>query len=437
MDKTQDESITTGPATDEADDLGHDRPARRRPTLDPAEARERIARGEAIEDVRIVGLVLRGSFERPVVLRNVTLVRPAVEQADFAADVLFEHCILEKPRFGPKATFADLNFRASTLSKPSFRGIKVAGSFRLDTVIVRGQFAMFDCVFGGRARFWNARFGGWVQAERCQFNAEADFRSIHAEEGFVIDGCTFADAALFRGATCVKKWDASGSTFHGLLDLSKSKLHDFVYLETIVQGPGQRFAFHNALAERLLIRTDQLVGRIESEEAGDHTRALEEYGLLKRAFEGLHRYDQEDWAFYRFKVNQRRSQKRSWDRPWTKLSQFADWLLLDLGCGYGTNPLRAVRAALLIMLVFGLVYVAGAEGLYVEKFPFNGRGGMSYFPNRLIVGLLTSVSVFTSGFGSLRDTAQGLMNIPLILESLLGTFLWGLFIVAFSRKVIR
>ena len=33
---------------------------------------------------------------------------------------------------------------------------------------------------------------------------------------------------------------------------------------------------------------------------------MQEYGLLKRVFEGLHRYEQEDWAFYRFKVNQRR-----------------------------------------------------------------------------------------------------------------------------------
>ncbi len=88
------------------------------------------------------------------------------------------------------------------------------------------------------------------------------------------------------------------------------------------------------------------------------------------------------------------------------------------------------------MLLFGLIYVVGAEALYIEKPPFPDRG-LDYLPNRLLIGFLTSVSVFTSGFGSLRDTAQGWMNLPLIVESLLGTFLWGLFIVAFSRKVIR
>ena len=54
-----------------------------------------------------------------------------------------------------------------------------------------------------------------------------------------------------------------------------------------------------------------------------------------------------------------------------------------------------------------------------------------------MIGALTSVSAFTSGFGDVRDAAQGWMNVPLIAESLLGTLLWGLFIVAFSRKVIR
>ena len=52
--------------------------------------------------------------------------------------------------------------------------------------------------------------------------------------------------------------------------------------------------------------------------------------------------------------------------------------------------------------------------------------------------LAFSPAAFTSGFGDLRDVARGgVMNVLLIVESLLGTLLWGLFIVAFSRKVIR
>jgi hypothetical protein len=251
----------------------------------------------------------------------------------------------------------------------------------------------------------------------------------------VLAGCQFRSDAWFRGVTVLKKWDAGASRFEALLDLSKAKLHDFVYLEGIEQGAGQLFAFANALAERILVRAEQLSGRLASERSGDHAQAMQEYGLLKRVFEGLHRYEQEDWAFYRFKVNQRRCKARSWRRPWSKLAGFADWLLLDQGCGYGTNPLRAVRAAFAIILTFALIYASGVESLHIELAPF--AGPKETLANRLMIGALTSVSAFTSGFGDIRGAAQGWMNLPLIAESLLGTLLWGLFIVAFSRKVIR
>jgi SAM-dependent methyltransferase len=67
--------------------------------------------------------------------------------------------------------------------------------------------------------------------------------------------------------------------------------------------------------------------------------------------------------------NQRLAKPRSWRNPWSKLSQLGDWLLLDLGCGYGTNPARAIRAALLIILAFALIYAVGIEMLNVERTP--------------------------------------------------------------------
>ena len=83
-------------------------------------------------------------------------------------------------------------------------------------------------------------------------------------------------------------------------------------------------------------------------------------------------------------------------------------------------------------------WVIGAPGigwLHVDQTPF--EGGKWSVGNRLMIGVTTSVAAFTSGFGDLRDAGQGWMNVPLIVESLLGTLLWGLFIVAFGRKVIR
>jgi hypothetical protein len=75
--------------------------------------------------------------------------------------------------------------------------------------------------------------------------------------------------------------------------------------------------------------------------------------------------------------------------------------------------------------------MVGIDNLHVDRVPFSGAP--STLPNRILIGLQTRVAAFTSGFGDLRDTGRGLMSLPLIAESLLGTLLRGLFIVAFSR----
>ena len=405
-------------------------------TIPPDEAIARLRRGEKLENVRIVGLRLKGDIPFRVTFRNVTLVRLLIEGATFAEDVAFQGCTIHGIKTSKSVNFVKgLSFQGSTLHKATLQGLTVNGSFRCDNTNVHGQFFVNKTKFAGSARFWEASFHGWVQFQDCDFAEQADFRSIHVDQGFVCDRCHFHKDVLFRGATVSKKWQADGTKFEGLLDFSKAKLHDFTYLESIVQGPETRFAFSNAVAERVLVRPDQLEGRLASEKEGKHAVAMQEYGFLKRIFEGLHRYEHEDWAFYRFKVNQRLSRPRSWRNPGSKLAQFFDWLLLDLGCGYGTNPGRAIRAALLIIVGFGAVYAVGIELLSVDKPPFAGPA--TTLPNRLMIAALTSVSAFTSGFGDIRGAAQGWMNLPLIAESLLGTLLWGLFIVAFSRKVIR
>src|SRR5262249_31587322 len=127
-----------------------------------------------------------------------------------------------------------------------------------------------------------------------------------------------------------------------------------------------------------------------------------------------------------------------WLRPWTKFFQFLDWLGLDVGCGYCTDPFRAVRTAALLILVFAVIYIVGIQSLYLDeptKTPFGGPA--TQWDKRNAMGVFKSVDGFISGVSGINEMAHGWMNVPLIVESLLGTLLWGLFIVAFSRKVIR
>lgn len=174
-----------------------------------------------------------------------------------------------------------------------------------------------------------------------------------------------------------------------------------------------------------------------SEVEGRYSDARHEYGLLKASYQVQHRFDEEDWALHRFKINQRRGKVRSWARPWTKLAQLCDLVFLDWGCGYGTKPNRAVTTAFVLMLVFALIYAAGIHQFEMAAPPLDHLP-KEHWANRGLFGLLTTVSVFTSGFGGgqLHD-AHGWVLVPLAIEAVLGTLLWGLFVVAFSRKVIR
>ncbi|MCE9567219.1 MAG: pentapeptide repeat-containing protein [Planctomycetes bacterium] len=415
----------------------HHGPGDTRPEMPASDVYELIKAGKPVENVRVRRLKLKGEFPATVTFKNCVLSQMEVGAATFRGDLTFVGCSLDRPIFGKPVTVeGHLGFNACTVSKSRFFQLTVVGKAFFNGAEFRGKAYFEKCVFRQKVSWWEAKLECWGEFKSCEFYQDADFRSVHCDQGLIFTGCTFADDFLLRGATVHKKFQADGCRFEKLFDMSKAKLHDFVYLEGIEQGPEMKFAFANAVAERLLVRPEQVEGRLASELSGQHEQAMHEYGLLKKCCQGQHRFNDEDWAFYRFKVNQRLATKASWNRPWTKVRRFCDWLFLDIGCGYGTNPARAVRMAVVIILGFATLYGAGVEQFHAEKLPFPDDE-VTDTSNRVMIGLITSVSVFTSGMGGIREIAKGWMNVPVMVESVLGTLLFGLFIVAFSRKVIR
>ena len=404
--------------------------------LTPQQVLELLRAGKEVFNARVRKLRLKGPFDLPVRFRNCTLIQPELEGATFAADVTFVHCSIDRLSVTRGCVFAaGLDFGHSVLNKPTFSKMTVKGLFNAGFVEVKNKLAFSDNTFEGKASFWEAKLLCWVDVKGCDFKQEADFRSVHCGQGFVLTKNTFRGDFLFRGSSVPKKFSADGSRFEKALDLSKAKLPDFCYLEGIESGPDMRFAFLNAVAERILVNPEQVTGRLASEQEGRHADAMHEYGTLKKSYQTLHRFDHEDWAFYRFKVNQRRAKPTRWLNPLGKARRFCDWLFLDVGCGYGTHPGRAVRMALCIILGFALLYACNVESFYAEKPPFDGD--KTDLGNRLMIGFVNSVSVFTSGMGGIREIAKGWINVAVMIESIMGTLLFGLFIVAFSRKVIR
>lgn len=412
-------------------------PADGRVEMTSDEAVAALLQGKPLAHLRIVRLKLRGEFPLPIDLRGVTLVRPEFDRATFKGGVAMVGCRIDRPRIARCVFEQGWNLGGTTLVRAQIHECKWLGPWRCANLEVLGSLRVGHCHFGDETSFWDAKLCGWTDFVDCEFFGEADFRSFHADEGVVFNGCRFQNEVKFRGSTVTKKFDLGTSSFASLLDLSRAKLHDFAYLEGIQQGPNQSFAFENTVADRIHIRPEQLAGRLKCENERNYYAAMHEWGLIKRIYQNLNRYEEEDWAFYRFKVCQRKAHHRSWWRPWTKVAQFMNWMMLDLGCEYGTNPGRAVRAVTLLTLLFAVIYFLGFDKFHVDHAPI-ADWPSDHVVNKGIFALMTSLLVFTSGLaGDVMDRAHGWMLLPLAVEATLGTILWGLFIVAFSRKVIR
>jgi len=407
--------------------------------MDPIPAIQTLREKGTLKDVMIRGSVrLSGEFPQGVKLDNCTVRRLQIGEVQISGDMTMVGCNIRTLRFVEKSHLSgNVIIKSTKIGRLGMMKSTFDAAFRLEESTVTDGLRIGRCQFDGQVRLWNTRFHCWVDFLDCKFAAEADFRSFHADEGFVIQRSRFDDSFLMRGATVAKKFDLGSSHFAGFVDFSKAKFHDFAYMDRIEQGDDQRFAFANTIADRMLLRPEQLAGRLAAEQSGKWEEAAQEYGMLKRNFETLHRYDDEDWAFYQFKVCQRRARARKSINPLRRTLQLLDFVLLDLGCGYGTRPFRAVGSALVIMAICAVFFMVGIGCFDVSTPPIDGQP-MESWANRTIYGLTTSVSVFTSGFSCEQlNNASGWVLLPLSIEALLGTLLWGLFIVAFSRKVIR
>ncbi len=396
--------------------------------------------GQSIDRVGIIQVDLSGEYEKNINFLFVHIKKLVINQAQFHKLASFVNCQIEHLIIKGSTFHQSFSLKNSKIKNISIDSSEFMQSFNAEKASFENKFIFNKVIFRQKLRFWEAVFSDWINWNYCEFHGEVDMRSTFCESGFCGKESRFYEDIKFRGMHLAMKWEAPQCTFEKLIDFSKAKLHDFVYLEDIIQGENQRWAFMNTISERILIRPAQVEGRLLSEEEGNYTQAMREYGILKKAFEHEHRYDDDDWAFYRFKVNERKAEsttRRFWEKPFGVIKDALDWLFLDWGCGYGTSPMRAVRSALLLILLFAVFYTVFFDKVHpIENLPFPHHD-KNHILNQFGVSVLISVAAFTSGFGDLKEAVADWLNIPLMIEALLGTLMWGLFIVAFGRKVIR
>ena len=394
------------------------------------EAVRRLQLGRGLSGVEVHDLTLNGEFGR-LRFEGVTLVRPVFNGVR-AERLEIKSCKVSQAALTDLVVEEDVPINRSQVESIRWRRGSVGGRLNLSDSEF-GTVSMRDITIAGRIRAWESRFTGWVELRGIAFLGLADFRSLTCEQGLLFSECVFENDLLMRGTQVQGRFDLADSELNGCVDLERSKLYDFVYLEHVQQGSGQTWRFLNMLGRHVLIGREQVEGRLTSELQGDFETAAAEYSLLRRIWGDLDRHQEEDWAFHNFKVASRHARSRSWRNPWSKISGFFEWLLLDKGCGYGTNPLRALYTGAVVVVLFGFVYAAGSD-VFMQSEAAASLAPSDDPGDRLVFGLLMSASVFAANFEQVA-LVSGWMALAVITEAGLGLLLFGLFVVAFSERL--
>jgi hypothetical protein len=328
-----------------------------------------------------------------------------------------------------------------------------------DKKIILGSFYAGDSLFYGNLNLSKARIHGQVDLEQTNGHGEFDLSNISVGQDLVLSKSYFRsmvhlEGAEFQNLFCHRtrfKEEASfnhlkgknvslaGTSFDGGFTLRSATISDVLTLNEVdVDGKIDLFKttfkdiyFNHLLVDHFLVDRSAFGKQLTSEYRKNYTQAKNEYSVLKQAFLQRSNYQDMDWAYYRFCRASRKEKKFSWLRPWRIFSTFFDWLLLDIGFGYGTRPMNIGGVALALILGFACIFYYNPQGLIgPENVPLTSLT----FPSACYLSIITFASM---DYGDCSPTFNHDLKYLFSLEGLLGIFLTTLFVATISRKIIR
>lgn len=167
---------------------------------------------------------------------------------------------------------------------------------------------------------------------------------------------------------------------------------------------------------------------VGEEELVDKAKHTKEQKVWLGLTEGIYRrlktwhtqhglYDMAGKFFYR-EMTAKRKALRWLHNPFPKIRETLYWLL----CGYGERPWQAFGSAVIIVLVAALIYFA------------IGTLTPNTFPHSLYYSM---VSFTALGYGSWAPEPMGWVKWLGACEAFVGVFIMALFLITFTRKMIR
>ncbi len=425
-----------------------------------------LKKGEKLDGYYIQGLsIIDSKIECPVVLTNCLLENWDASGTTFAEDVDFEGtCFIGKAVFKSSVFAKEAQFKKSVfLDGADFTKTQFGADTRFHTAIFK-RFVTFNrAQFAKKAIFSHCQFARGAKFNEVEFQGTASFNDLHCDNRFYMNDCTFQDESTFSNAdfsdiadfahttfteavkfkgTLFGKWasfqrvhfksDCSfyGANVKGDLLFMDAKFGNIIDLQSLCAerninfknaelANGAAFRLRDAYFGRLFLTVEQVKDHLESHLESHYKIAREEYGLLKNNFREINEYDHEDWAYLWEKRMARKESPRA--------KAFLEWLVLDITCGYGTNPVNIFPTLAAVLLFF--------SGFFF----FFGSHFTSPQPLSIMESLQVSFCTMTNlSLGNWVAKQDSWIQYVMMLESFLGFLIMNVVVViTFSRKVIR
>ncbi|MDZ7332067.1 MAG: pentapeptide repeat-containing protein [candidate division KSB1 bacterium] len=338
--------------------------------------------------------------EKPINLAKISATKIDFQGAQFRNDVTFsDSTVQQSANFSGARCEKLVCFDHAALTKSSFTQVQFSDhcSFQEAKFAVDAKFhnATFNT-----ADFSRAVFLGPVHFDETKFSHTVLFRHAKFDQGEICFKCvTFLERADFTGA----------------------EFNDVICLQDVI-------------AESIVITWEQVAGKMVTHRLKKYDEATRVYGLLKNIFERQNRYEDMDQAYRLFKRMERKARAKRGGHIWEQIKRFFNFLILDLGSGYGTRPMNIAITTLIIILLFGGIYYLGSDQIMVAGNPLS----LSSPIERLVFCLyFSAVSFVTLGAENLSPNYYSWLKYVVTFQAFLGFFLMTLFVATFTRKVIR
>jgi hypothetical protein len=453
--------------------------------LTAEEVLRRLKAGETIWNARI------GVLEFPntkiccgLSIRNSTIEHLDLSSCTVEASVQLDGCIIKQralvknAHFEQQATFRRVTF----IGGCDFTGARFDRRTHFNMAIFEGWSTFKDARFHGRTLFSKAHFRAGIEFRNCVFTTQSavaeklnnySFNDMSCDMRFHMQECRFDDNVTFTGSRFADVTDFDGSCFHRNVRIKHAQfirsvsfrdalfgkeMHlngtstegDVIFDRTRFRGlinlramVGQRNVdFHLSIIEdkstfqiekahfsRLLIDRVRIERHLASYLNNDYETARREFGLLKNSFRDINAYKDEDWAYLMEKRMERLATPVGSKNITASVKRFFNWLVLDLGCGYGTKPINVFITSIVMLLVFAAIY-------YVPTGHFTSQSPSDRIS--VFAALELSFKIFTNAEISSADPrSSSWLKLVMMFESFLGFFVMMVLVVTYSRKVIR